>query len=200
MLVVWRTLLKMSSEPSKSEIRKIFQSSPRLSVIFPTFPELIQSIDRCLNPDGDVLDHASPTLRSIRRKLVHTRTSIQSKLEGFLHSPNHQRSIQEHVITSRNDRYVIPIKQDSKHNFPGVVQGQSSSGATAFIEPFGVVDLNNELHQLADEERQEIRRILLELSDIVREHLTSLELALDILGGLDFLGSKGAIKHRTQQR
>ena len=169
---------------------------PKLSSIvrnLPTFPELTQSIDRCLSPDGDVLDHATPTLRSIRRKLVHTRTNIQSKLEGFLNSPNHQRSIQEHVITSRNDRYVIPIKQDSKHNFPGVVQGQSSSGATAFIEPFGVVDLNNELHQLADEERQEIRRILLELSDLVREHLTSLELALDILGGLDFLGAKARL-------
>ena len=166
---------------------------PKLSSIvhnLPTFPELTRSIDRCLSPDGDVLDHASPMLRSIRRKLVHTRTNIQSKLEGLLQSPNHQRSIQEHVITSRNDRYVIPIKQDSKHNFPGIVQGQSSSGATAFIEPFGVVDLNNELHQLADEERQEIRRILLELSDLVREHLTSLELALDILGGLDFLGAK----------
>ena len=159
----------------------------------PTFPELTQSIDRCLSPDGDVLDHASPALRSIRRKLIHTRTSIQSKLEVILQSPHHQRSIQEHVITSRNDRYVIPIKQDSKHNFPGVVQGQSSSGATAFIEPFGVVDLNNELHELADEERQEIRRILLELSDLVREHLAALELALDILGGLDFLGAKARL-------
>ena len=169
---------------------------PKLSSIvrnLPTFPELTQSIDRCLSPDGDVLDHASPALRAIRRKLVHTRTNIQSKLEGILQSPHHQRSIQEHLITSRNDRYVIPIKQDSKHNFPGVVQGQSSSGATAFIEPFGVVDLNNELHQLADEERQEIRRILLELSDLVREHLASLELALDILGGLDFLGAKARL-------
>lgn len=169
---------------------------PKLSSIvrnLPTFPEIIQSIDRCLSPDGDVLDHASPALRAIRRKLVHTRTSIQSKLEVILQSPNHQRSIQEHVITSRNDRYVIPIKQDSKHNFPGVVQGQSSSGATAFIEPFGIVDLNNELHQLADAERQEIRRILLELSDLVREHLAALELALDILGGLDFLGAKARL-------
>ncbi len=169
---------------------------PKLSSIvsnLPTFPELTQSIDRCLSPDGDVLDHASPTLRSIRRKLAHTRTNIQSRLEGILQSPHHQRSIQEHVITSRNDRYVIPIKQDSKHNFPGVVQGQSSSGATAFIEPFGVVDLNNALHQLADEERQEIRRILLELSDLVREVLASLELALDILGGLDFLGAKARL-------
>ena len=169
---------------------------PKLSSIvrnLPTFPELTQSIDRCLSPDGDVLDHASPALRAIRRKLVHTRTNIQSKLEAILHSPNHQRSIQEYVITSRNDRYVIPIKQDSKHNFPGVVQGQSSSGATAFIEPFGIVELNNELHQLVDEERQEIRRILLELSDLVREHLAALELALDILGGLDFLGAKARL-------
>ena len=172
------------------------QDFPKLSSIvhnLPTFPEIAQSIDRCLSPDGDVLDHASPALRAIRRKLVHTRTSIQSKLEVILQSPNHQRSIQEHVITSRNDRYVIPIKQDSKHNFPGVVQGQSSSGATAFIEPFGIVDLNNELHQLTDEERQEIRRILLGLSDLVREHLAALELALDILGGLDFLGAKARL-------
>ena len=169
---------------------------PKLSSIvrnLPTFPEITQSINRCLSPDGDVLDHASPALRAIRRKLAHTRTSIQSKLDVLLQSPQHQRTIQEHVITSRNDRYVLPIKQDSKHNFPGVIQGQSSSGATAFIEPFGVVDLNHELHQLADEERQEIRRILLELSDLVREHLAALELALDILGGLDFLGAKARL-------
>jgi DNA mismatch repair protein MutS2 len=169
---------------------------PNLCVIvanLPTFPELTESIDRCISPDGEIVDNASPTLRSIRRKLAHIRANIQSKLEAILHSPNHQNTIQENVITSRNERYVIPIKQDARHNFPGVVQGQSSSGATAFIEPFGVVELNNELHQLAEEERQEIRRILLALSDMVREHLTGLETALDALGELDFFGAKARL-------
>ena len=159
----------------------------------PTFPEIVESIAKCLSPEGEVHDEASPALRTIRRHLVSTRENLQSKLEAILRSPHHQKAIQENVITSRNDRYVIPIKQDSRSYFPGIVQGQSSSGATVFIEPFSVVELNNNLHQLADEERQEIRRILLSLSDQVREHLPALELALDILGELDFLGAKAQL-------
>ena len=169
---------------------------PKLCAIvdnLPTFPELAESITRCISPEGDILDDASPDLRTIRRELVRTREDVQSKLGVILHSPHHQKSIQENVITSRNNRYVIPIKQDVKHNFPGIVQGQSASGATVFVEPFSVVELNNDLHQLAEEEHQEILRILLTLSDKVREHLTDLEIALDILGTLDFLGAKAQL-------
>ena len=159
----------------------------------PTFPEVAESIARCISPEGDILDEASPALRSIRRRLASNRENIQSRLEAILHSAHHQKSIQENIITLRNDRYVIPIKQDAKSHFPGIVQGQSASGATVFIEPFSIVELNNNLHQLADDERQEIRRILLLLSDQVRGYLTDFETALEVLGELDFLGAKAQL-------
>lgn len=156
----------------------------------PTFVELAKCITDCIGSEGEILDQASPTLRKIRRQLVNTREKIQSKLETILRSSHHQKSLQENIITLRNDRYVIPIKQDARSHFPGIVQGQSTSGATVFIEPFSIVELNNTLHLLADEERQEIRRVLLVLSEQVRECGANLEAALNILGELDFLGAK----------
>lgn len=156
----------------------------------PTFVELAKCITDCIGSEGEILDQASQTLRKIRRQLVNTREKIQSKLETILRSSHHQKSLQENIITLRNDRYVIPIKQDARSHFPGIVQGQSTSGATVFIEPFSIVELNNTLHLLADEERQEIRRVLLVLSEKVRECGANLEAALEILGELDFLGAK----------
>ncbi|MDE0044188.1 MAG: endonuclease MutS2, partial [Candidatus Poribacteria bacterium] len=94
------------------------------------------------------------------------------------------------VVTLRNDRYVLPVKQDAKTHFPGLVQGQSASGATVFVEPFSVLEMNNDLHRLADEERHEIRRILLSLTDTVRECVPELETALGVLAELDFLNAK----------
>ena len=170
---------------------------PKLCAIvdnLPTAPELAESIDQCISPEGDIRDGASPALRSIRRRLISTRENLLSKLESLLRSPTHQKFIQENVITSRNDRYVIPVKQDARSHFPSsVIQGQSASGATVFIEPVGVVGLNNDLHQLVDGERQEIRRILLSLTDEVRQHATDLETALEILGKLDILGAKAQL-------
>ena len=169
---------------------------PTLSAMadnLPTFVELAKCITDCIGSEGEILDQASPTLRKIRRQLVNTREKIQSKLETILRSSHHQKSLQENIITLRNDRYVIPIKQDARSHFPGIVQGQSTSGATVFIEPFSIVELNNTLHLLADEERQEIRRVLLVLSEQVRECGANLEAALDILGELDFLGAKSQL-------
>ena len=156
----------------------------------PDFPELVEAIDYCINPEGVLLDRASPKLRSIRRKMSRLRENIQQKLEATLRSPEHQKAIQELVITSRNNRYVIPIKQEARSFFPGVVQGQSTSGATFFVEPLNVVQMNNELHEAAEAEHREIQRILLDLTDRVRAYLSELELSLDLLAELDFLNAK----------
>ena len=181
-----------------SVIKKKFRNQdrnefPRLRSIIdalPIFDELIESIASCISYEGTVLDRASPELRSIRRKLLRIRENILEKLEAILRSPDHQKSIQESVITSRNNRYVIPIKQDAKPFFSGVVQGQSTSGATYFMEPLAIVEMNNDLHETVEAEQREIRRILLDLTDQLRERLTDFELALDILAELDFLNAK----------
>lgn len=156
----------------------------------PLFPALVESISHCINPEGILLDRASPELRAIRRKLSRIREKIHQKLEATLRSPEHQKAIQDPVITSRNNRYVLPIKQEARTFFKGVVQGQSTSGATFFIEPLGIVEMNNALHEAAEAEHREIRRILLALTDQVREHLHELTLALDLLAELDFLNAK----------
>lgn len=156
----------------------------------PVFPELVEAIDYCINADGLILDRASPELRAIRRKLSRLRENIQQKLEAVLRAPEHQKAIQEPVITSRNNRYVIPIKQEARASFKGIVQGQSTSGATVFVEPLGILQMNNDLHDATENEQREIRRILLELTDAVREHLYELAVSIDILADLDFLNAK----------
>ncbi len=166
-----------------NRLRQIIES-------LPVFDELAESISYCISPEGVVLDRASPELRSIRRKLIKIRDNIHQKLEAILRSPDHQKSIQESVITSRNNRFVIPIKQDAKSFFSGVVQGQSTSGATYFMEPLAIVEMNNALHEAVEAEQREIRRILLELTDQLREELSFFELALNILAELDFLKAK----------
>ena len=156
----------------------------------PVFPELVETISHCIDADGVLLDRASPELRTIRRKLSRLRENIHQKLEATLRSPEYQKAIQDQVITSRNNRYVIPIKQEARSSFRGVVQGQSTSGATFFVEPLDIVQMNNALHEAAEAEQREIRRILLELTDRVRENLHELELSLDLLAEFDFLNAK----------
>ena len=181
-----------------TDIHKAFEKRDReefpnlFSIVdaLPVFPELVETIVYCINPEGIILDRASSELRSIRRKLSRLRENVHQKLEATLRSPEHQKSIQEPVITSRNNRYVIPIKQEARASFRGVVQGQSTSGATYFIEPLEIVQMNNALHEAAEAEHREIRRILLDLTDRVREHLHELELSLDLLAELDFLNAK----------
>lgn len=184
-----------------SIIRKKFKDQdrsefPRLRSIIdalPVFDEFVESVTTCISPEGTVLDRASSKLRSLRKKLLNIRDNIQRKLEVILRSPDYQNSIQEAVITSRNNRFVIPIKQDAKPFFSGVVQGQSTSGATYFMEPLSIVEMNNALHEAVEAEKREILRILLDLSDQLREQITDFELALSLLAELDFLNAKARL-------
>lgn len=180
------------------DIHRVFEKRDReefpnlfaLVDALPAFPELVEAIGYCIDAEGILLDRASPELRSIRRKLSRLRENVHQKLEATLRSPEHQKAIQEPVITSRNNRYVIPIKQEARSSFRGVVQGQSTSGATFFVEPLDIVQMNNALHEAAEAEQREIRRILLDLTDRVRDNLHELEMALDLLAEFDFLNAK----------
>ncbi len=187
---------KVAELPSR--IKKKFNNQdredfPRLLYIvdsLPIFDEIVKVISNCISPEGTVLDRASSELRAIRRKLIKSRENIHQKLEAILRSPDHQKSIQESVITFRNNRYVIPIKQDARPFFSGVVQGQSTSGATYFMEPLSIVEMNNALHETVEAENREIRKILLDLTDRVRERIDDFEDALNLLAELDFLNAK----------
>ncbi len=184
---------RLSSNVKKKFRNQDYNKIPRLMSIvdaLPVFDEVIDAVESCISMEGVVLDRASAELRSIRQQLQKIRNKIHQKLDSILNSPDYQKSIQESVITSRNNRYVIPIRQDAKSFFKGVVQGQSTSGATYFMEPLSIVEMNNALHEAVESEQREIRRILLDLTDQLRERLVDLELALDLLTELDFLNAK----------
>lgn len=154
------------------------------------FTDLEKAIYESVDHEGNILDTASTELLRIRRAIVSVRDKITRQLESILRSPHYQTAIQDNLITIRNDRYVIPIKQNFKSSLPGVLQGRSASGVTAFIEPISVVDMNNQLHELINEELAEIRRILKVLTDKVRSVLSELDKTVKILAELDFINAK----------
>ncbi|MBM3214330.1 endonuclease MutS2, partial [Candidatus Poribacteria bacterium] len=154
------------------------------------FPSLEERLEASISPEGEVLNSASPELRRIRHALHRVREQIQERLEGVLRNPSNAEAIQERVITLRNDRYVVPIRQDFRGQVPGVVQGMSASGVTVFVEPLAVVEANNELHALFQREHVEVQRILRELSDELRAQLEGLRANASVLTELDFLRAK----------
>ena len=178
----------------KSQIKRLnveeYPILVELTEDLPIFPELLNEIGRCLTPEGEILDRASPSLQSIRQKQAGLYDSIHNRLGSILRSSDYQKTIQENVITSRNNRFVIPIKQDHKSDLNGIVQGQSASGATVFLEPIEIVEKNNQLLQLSDTEQEEIRRILRALSAMVHQEVFELKLAQKILGELEFQSAK----------
>ena len=177
----------------KTFARKVTEQYPLITEIIgalSTFPHLEEAIAACIDPEGNILDTASSQLFSIRRRLVTVRKRVIDLLESILRSRQYQTAIQENLVTLRNNRYVIPIKQDLKGNLPGVIQARSASGVTVFIEPAGAVGLNNQLRELADQETQEIRRILRNLTDEVRGVLPDLEATVQILADLDLINAK----------
>ena len=110
-------------------------------------------------------DNASPQLRTIRRTIVRQNEALKAKINHILNSSDNKTILQDAIVTMRNGRYVIPVKQEHKARVPGIVHDQSGSGATLFIEPQAVVNLNNELRQLELDEKAEINRILTDLSE-----------------------------------
>jgi DNA mismatch repair protein MutS2 len=177
----------------KSFAKEIAEKHPIVTEIIAelsVFPDLEEAIPACIDSEGNILDTASPRLSNIRRHLVVARERIIDLLQSILRSPQYQSAIQENVVTLRNNRYVIPVKQSLKANLPGVIQARSASGVTVFIEPPRAVELNNQLRELADQEMEEIRRILRDLTDKVREVLPSLKATLEILAELDLINAK----------
>ena len=128
---------------------------------------LIEAISKVLDEKGEIRDSASDKLLTIRTGLKNANHRVVDKLNAFINSPNTGRMLQEAIITKRGERYVVPLKAEYKGRIKCVVQDQSASGATLFVEPMGVVDLNNERISLAKEEKDEIQRILQALTVLI---------------------------------
>ncbi|MEE8389369.1 MAG: endonuclease MutS2 [Anaerolineae bacterium] len=153
-------------------------------------PQIIAEVNRCLDERGNVRDDASPELARIRReeRIAHDR--IQDKLRRIISSSHNATFLQESIITQREDRYVIPLKADFKGRIKGIVHDVSASGATVFIEPLAVVELNNAWRELELKEQQEVHRILSHLSDLVAAHATEIKQTVEALAELDLAFAK----------
>ncbi|MDR3209621.1 MAG: endonuclease MutS2, partial [Oscillospiraceae bacterium] len=144
----------------------------------------------------EVADAASAELADIRRHMRVAGDKIRTSLNKMISSPTYAKTLQEPIITVKNDRYVVPVKAEHKSSVPGLVHDVSSSGATLFIEPMGVVQLNNEIRELQAKEKMEIERILMELSVETAEHGDDLTADFETLTALDLIFAKAKLSLR----
>ncbi len=154
---------------------------------------LENEITRCILSEDEMADTASPELRSIRRSIVRQNEAIRAKMSHMLGSAENKTLLQDSIVTMRDGRYVIPVKQEYRSRFPGIVHDQSATGATLFIEPQVIVNMNNELKQLFLDEKKEIDRILAELSGRVAENYHGLYNNQKLLVELDYIFAKGRL-------
>jgi DNA mismatch repair protein MutS2 len=163
-----------------------------------TFTELEEKITQCIGEDGIILDRASPDLKKIRREIIKEEQTIKNKLETIIRSSQFSTIIQEPIITIRQNRYVIPIKQEKRIKFPGIVHDKSDSGATLFVEPIEVVELNNTLRQLIKDEEREILKILQKLTALVGEKALEINDSVLILGKIDFIYARAVLANNMK--
>ncbi len=148
---------------------------------------LLREIRRCILSEEEIADDASRTLKDIRKTIKLTNDKIHNQLISVVNSQNNRAMLQDAIVTMRNGRYCIPVKQEYKGLFPGMIHDQSSSGSTVFIEPMAVVNLNNELKELENKELIEIDKILTDLSNQVSFELDTIRSNVAILTNLDFI-------------
>ncbi len=157
-----------------------------------------EKIFSCIKNEEDLNDDASPELRSIRRKIALGAANIREKLEKIIHSPSYSKILQDAIITQRNSRFVVPIKSEFKGQFSGIVHDLSSSGATLFVEPMAIVQINNDLHVLRLKEKAEIERILAELSAEVASFSESIKHSYTALTELALVFAKANLAYKMK--
>ena len=151
------------------------------------------AIERSIDDNGTVKDDASEKLSQLRREIRVIQGRIKDKLDSILRSSQYKSYFQDALYTMRGDRYVIPIKQEYRHQFPGILHDQSASGATVFIEPMALVNMNNDLKGVISAEQVEVEKILLALSLQVAAAADPIEANCDILAQLDFVFAKARL-------
>lgn len=175
------------------------QTYPSLANIFAPVSEnkkLEGAIFAAILSDEEMADDASPQLLAIRRKMRSLHSKIRDVLNEMVHSPSYTSFLQEPIVSIRGDRYVIPVKSEHKGSVPGVVHDSSASGATLFVEPMAAVEINNTLRALLGDEKDEIERILSDLSAKAAEFSAEIEADYKAIIDIDFAFAKGKLARK----
>lgn len=193
-----RLLQVKDSLVAARNIKRVFQKDqgefPALESISEQLPEslgLVRLISKVVSDQDEILDTASEKLGRIRRELRTQHTRLKNRMDQMLKKPEVAKYLQESIVTQRNGRYVLPLKAEARTNVPGIVHDQSASGATIYVEPQVMVEANNKFRKLELDERDEIQRILAELTAKVAEHGPVLQEMVEVLTRLDLAFARG---------
>ena len=182
-----------SIEHSRSAVRNTTTMFPILRELVErvaSFKGEIADVRKKIDPSGEVADKATPALASIRERLRRQRAKLRTTLEGFVRGRDTSKYLQEQVVTDRNGRYVLVVRAEHRSAIPGIVHGGSASGASLFVEPLATVEINNDIVALEEQEAEEVRRILLELSDHFRDRPEDLRRTIDVATELDVIQAR----------
>ena len=160
--------------------------------------QLEKDLEHIVDEHGNLRDDASVELKRIRREIRSSQATIKDHLAGLLHNNEYQKYFQEAIVTMRGDRYVLPVKQEYRQHFPGIVHDQSATGSTLFIEPMAVVNLNNDIKQLTAAERHEVERILRAASQKIRKNDSQLMDNCEIMAQVDFAFAKANLAYEMK--
>lgn len=159
-------------------------------------PDLRREITRCILSPEEMADDASPELKRIRRAMKSTNDRIREQLQSTVNSSGSM--LRDNIVTMRNGRYCLPVKQEYKSTFPGMIHDQSSTGSTFFVEPMAIVKLNNELAELGMKEQEEMEKILASLSALAAPNTEDLQRNILLLAELDFIFAKAGLSKKMQ--
>lgn len=157
-----------------------------------TNKSIVEKISKIIIDENTIADDASSNLKNIRRKQRNLEQDIKDKLNSFIHSSSYSKYIQENIITIKNDRYVIPVKEEYRSMIKGFVHDISSSGSTVFIEPISIFETNNDINNLKIEEHLEIEKILKDLSLLLSPITNELKTNIETIGYLDYIFAKSS--------
>lgn len=182
-----------SIEETRTIIRRVSGSFPlidRAAAGAASFTGETAQTREKIDPSGEVVDHASPALRAIRDRLRKQKARLRGTLESYLRGRDTAKYLQDQVVTERNGRYVLVVKAEHRTGIPGIVHGASASGASLYLEPLSTVEINNDIVALEEQEAEEVRRILLELTDAFRARSSDLERTIAAAVDLDVLQAR----------
>src|SRR6266545_2404942 len=182
-----------SIDATAAAIRRARSSFPILRAIgdaATSFEPEIADTRRTIDPGGEVVDDASPELKAVRERLRKQRARLRGTLESYLRGKDTSKYLQQQIVTDRNGRYVLVVRSEHRAAIPGIVHGSSGSGASLFLEPLSTVEINNDIVALEQQEAEEVRRILLELTDAFRRRAGDLQRTIEAATDLDILQAR----------